>query len=434
MKYIIAFVFLAALLPGVGGNINLVFYITPLRLALLLLPVVYIGEKLFHIRTGKYYLKTSNIMSVMFMLVWFLYSLLTVFWCENLAAWQHGEYFIFIGIWTMLFFDMSNLKEKDYIDILKCAQAAIVVHNVLGWYEVITHNYLFAPQERLAIFRSTRQYYPVTTMLNQNDLALVLIFGICLSIMFMSVSRKTYLKLFHFIILISNISLVMLTDSRLGIVGMIISLLCFAIFMIPRKVKRYIIGIGSALVAISVIVLPHVYLKMAEYLSDIKGLDFANATVSSDAVRLNLIRNGLYYLKETWGFGVGTGNVDYWLQVEPVYYVRGFSNMHNWWVEILTNFGVIIFLLYIIFYISLLYSLYKKNKTTRSFKLKMIYISLLSFMAAYSIASMSSSSNWGKEWLWILWAFVIAVEGAEEQKYNQNVQLVKVTDERVNYE
>lgn len=419
MKYIIAIVFMAALLPGFGGNINLgFFYLSPLRLAIILLPIIYAGERMLRIRKEKYCLKSLNIRSILFMWIWFLYSLLTVFWCKDLAAWQHGEYFIFIGIWTMMFFDMSDLKEKDFVDILKCAQIAIVIHNLLGWFEIFTHKYLFASEERIAIFRSSKKYYPVSTMMNQNDFVMVLILGICLSVLFLVISKKWYMKLFNSFILGSCIGLGVLTDSRLGMVGMMIVLLCFAIFLIPKKHKRYIIGTGIALIALSMAVLPRLYLKIPEMLGEIKGLDFSNATVNSDAVRFNLIKNGFIYLKETWGVGVGTGNADYWLQVDPVYYVRGFTNMHNWWGELLTNFGIIIFILYLVFYFSLLCSLYKKYKSTDSFRMKITYISVISFMAAFVIASMSSSSNWGKEWLWIWWAFLIALQGYSDKNEN----------------
>lgn len=416
MKYIIAIVFATALLPGVGGNISLgFFYLTPLRLAILLLPVVFVGEKVFHIRQGNYCLKSLNLKSIMFMLIWFLYSLLTVFWCKDLASWQHGEYFIFIGMWTMIFFDMSDLKEKDFIDILKCVQLVMVIHNFLGWYEVVTHKYLFATEERVTVFRNAGKYYPVSTMTNQNDFIMVLIFGICLSILFLVTSKKCYFKIFNFLLLLSNIVLGILTDSRLGIVGIVIALTCFAVFLLPRKYKRHILGAGIVLAALSIIVFPHLYLKIPEVLADIEGLDFTNPSTNSDAVRLNLIKNGLVYLKETYGFGVGTGNADYWLQMEPVYNVRGFTNMHNWWAEILTNFGIIIFLLYIAFFFSLLYSLYRKYKISSSFYMKMISIVMVAFMVAFIITSMSSSSNWGKEWLWILWAFIIAFQGSSSK-------------------
>lgn len=413
MKYVIMLVFITALLPGVGGNINLgFFYLSPLRLALLLLPVMYIGEYLLHVRNGHYILKQQNRKYILFMAVWFVYSIATVFWCRDVSSWSHGEYFIGIGIWTVLFFDMAGLKKKDFLDILKAVQFVLIVHNLLGWYEVITHNYLFATAERLAIMRADRKYYPVTTMINQNDLVLVLILGMCISIYFMLTSKKRKYKIFNSCLFLSNIALGIATDSRLGICGMLIVIVILGIFILSKRQKFVLAGVIICIVALTIVFLPQIYLELWNEVQGIEVLNFENPVANSDAVRLNLIRNGLIFLRETYGFGVGTSNVEYWMATMPIYYVRGFTNMHNWWVEILTNFGVIIFVLYIVFYISLYHSVWKRFKEEKDKDVKVFCMILIAFMGAFTVASISSSSNWGKEWLWILWAFIIAFQGS----------------------
>ena len=418
MKYIISLVFITALLPGVGGNIGIgFFYLSPLRVALLLLPIIYIGERLLKVRHERYYLKPSNMGAVLFMIIWFLYSLVTVFWVKDLDAWLHGEYFIGIGVWTLLFFDMSDLKEKEFVFILKAAHTAVIIHNILGWYEIVTHNYLFVTPERISVMRANNAYYPISTMLNQNDFVLVLIFGVCTSVLFFKISKRKSFKIANFLLFLSNIILIVCTDSRLGIVGMIIALVVLGTYLIQRRHKLYLLGIGVFAILISIAAMPQMYLEILETVKNVAAIDFSNPLVNSDAVRLNLIRNGLVFLRESFGFGVGTGNTEYWMQTEPVYYVRGFTNMHNWWIEILTNFGVLFFVLYIAFFVFLLYSLYRKYKESKSNDIKMICVCVFSFMSAFIIASMSSSSNWGKEWLWILWAFIIAFQGYSGEQY-----------------
>lgn len=417
MKYVIMLVFVTALLPGVGGNINLgFFYLSPLRLALLLLPVMYIGEYLLHVRNGHYILKQQNRKYILFMAVWFVYSIATVFWCRDVSSWSHGEYFIGLGIWAVFFFDMAGLEKRDFLDILKGVQVALIVHNLLGWYEVFTHNYLFAPAERIATMRAGRHYYPVTTMMNQNDLILVLVFGVCISTYFVLTSKKTKYKIFNAGLLLSNVALGIATNSRMGICGMMIAILILGVFILSKKQKLFLVGGIVCIFAFSVVLFPQIYLELWSKVQDIELLNFENPTVNSDAVRLNLIRNGLVFLKETWGFGVGTSNAEYWMTTEPVYFVRGFINVHNWWVEILTNFGIIIFILYILFYIGLLGSIWKRVKMEEDKDVRVFCMILTAFMGAFLVASFSSSSNWGKEWLWILWAFIIAFQGNSEIK------------------
>lgn len=424
MKYIIMLVFITGLLPGMGGNINLgIFYISPLRLALLLLPVIYIGECLLRIRDGRYVLKNENRKYILFMTIWFVYSMGTVFWCRDLASWSHGEYFIGLGIWTMFFFDMAGLRKSDFLDILKGIQLAIMAHNILGWYELLTHNYFFAPVERIASMRATRQYYPITTMMNQNDLILVLIFGTCISAYFVLTLQRRRYKIANLGLFLSNIVLGIATDSRAGILGMAIALVILGAFILSKNQKIFLIGMVGCIVAASIVLFPQMYLELWKRIQEIELLNFENPMANSDAVRLNLIRNGLVFLRETFGFGVGTANAEYWMATEPVYYVRGFTNVHNWWVEILTNFGVIIFILYIVFYISLFCSIWKRYKTEKDYHTKVLCMILISFMGAFLAASVSSSSNWGKEWLWILWSFIIAFQGSADvslERENRN--------------
>lgn len=416
MKYVIGFVFIAALLPGVGPDLNMgVFYLSPLRFLFLLLPVVYFGKNLLLKKENRYYINRSNLMSIVFFAVWFLYSLLSVFWVRNIDYWIHGEYFIGIGLFCILFFDMADLQTEDFVFILKGVAAVIVFHNILGWYEIITHNYLFATRERIAIMAEHRDYYPVTTMLNQNDLVSVLIFGVCISFYFMTMYRNRWIKTASGVLLISNIGLAFETDSRAGLVGVGICLLTVCLLSFSKEQKLRIAFLVVLSVSVFIFLKPGIVFDIADRVKEIELIDFENPLVNSDAVRLNLIRNGLVFLKATFGAGVGTGNAECWMETAPVYNVRGFTNMHNWWAEILTNFGIVIFILYILFYCSLFQSLLKRYRSTKDKECKSICVIFTGFMAAFSVASISSSSNWGKEWLWVLWALMIAFQGKSEE-------------------
>lgn len=415
MKYIISLVFVMALLPAIGADLNIgVFYLSFFRFAILLLPAVYFGKNLLLKKENVYYLKRSNRTFIAFFGIWFLYSLLCVFWVRDTSYWLHGEYFIGVGVFCILFFDMAGLKVKDFVFVLKGAMIALIVHNLLGWYEVLTHVYLFAPEERLAIMANARKYYPVTMMLNQNDLVLVLIFGVCVSFYFIVCAKSYWMKAVNVFLLFSNAGLAIATDSRAGLAGLVIAVFVLGMFICSRRQKIGGVFLVVLIAAVFIFLKPDMLFEVMDRLWGTQLFVGRDAVVDSDAVRLNLIRNGLLFLRETFGAGVGTGNTEYWMENSPVYYVRGFTNMHNWWVEILTNFGIVIFILYLIFYCCLFYSLYKRFKNAKNKDCKMISLAFMAFMAAFLVTSISSSSNWGKEWLWVLWALIIAFQGSAE--------------------
>lgn len=64
------------------------------------------------------------------------------------------------------------------------------------------------------------------------------------------------------------------------------------------------------------------------------------------------------------------------------------------------------------FFLKLLISMYAvvKNKLTTEFN-KSISLSIFLSLIGFVIASLSSSSNIVKEWLWVYWAVVIAFQG-----------------------
>ena len=73
----------------------------------------------------------------------------------------------------------------------------------------------------------------------------------------------------------------------------------------------------------------------------------------SNLARANLLKNAFHYVIDSWGFGVGAGNVSYYLKAEPVYDTGGVVEVHNWLVEIMANFGVLTMLGYLTVYLFL---------------------------------------------------------------------------------
>jgi teichuronic acid biosynthesis protein TuaE len=96
-----------------------------------------------------------------------------------------------------------------------------------------------------------------------------------------------------------------------------------------------------------------------------------------------------------------------------IYDTQGIVNMHNWWMEILVGYGIIVFIMYIIFFCKLLIHLIKKYKLSRNRIDYSVSLGMIFSMTGFIIGSTSSSSNLNSEWLWVFWAIVIAYQGIE---------------------
>jgi len=111
-----------------------------------------------------------------------------------------------------------------------------------------------------------------------------------------------------------------------------------------------------------------------------------------------------------------------------VYGSSAITNMHNWWGELLTAYGVYFTLLYLVFYFSLFLTLFQKYRHSTERDTKILAMGFMAFQVIFVLGSVSSSSNIIRDWLWVVWGIIIAFQGiGENGKKSQNSNAVKNT-------
>ncbi|WP_146172120.1 O-antigen ligase family protein [Melghirimyces profundicolus] len=128
-------------------------------------------------------------------------------------------------------------------------------------------------------------------------------------------------------------------------------------------------------------------------------------------IRKALIINGLLHLHRSHYLGVGAGNIEYYMAGDPG--VGGKTNMHNWWVEILVNFGVLIFTLYMFLYFWLLVRLWKladrKNAAVLPPVIRWGATACLISLIGYFFGGMSPSTAIHFTPMWVVYGFALTV-------------------------
>jgi teichuronic acid biosynthesis protein TuaE len=76
------------------------------------------------------------------------------------------------------------------------------------------------------------------------------------------------------------------------------------------------------------------------------------AQTGSGAVRTTLLEDGLGLVGESGGLGVGAGNAE--THVRALANFPGVGNLHDWWLEVLVNGGLVGLALYVAFYLALM--------------------------------------------------------------------------------
>jgi len=119
-----------------------------------------------------------------------------------------------------------------------------------------------------------------------------------------------------------------------------------------------------------------------------------------------LSRNAFQELHKHSLLGVGAGNAEEHMKA---YRTETFQilALHNWWLEILVNYGIFIFVLYIVFIFRLLFQLYLVAVRAGPGVLKVVAESALVGLAGFPIAAVSSSSLVYSRVMWIFFGFAL---------------------------
>ena len=87
-----------------------------------------------------------------------------------------------------------------------------------------------------------------------------------------------------------------------------------------------------------------------------------NRSSGSGAVRGSILDEGLALVADSGGLGVGAGNAE--TSVRSLANFTGIENLHNWWLEVLVNLGVVGFALYLGLFLTLLRGQLRASRRT----------------------------------------------------------------------
>ncbi len=156
----------------------------------------------------------------------------------------------------------------------------------------------------------------------------------------------------------STLLLLLYTGSKTNLVATaLVVLTLFVVLVIdPASRRRALVGAGVAAIGSALILVPAINgvgpIKLpARALSKFSFSllsDQVQEGVGSGAVRSDLLSDGIGFVRSSGGLGLGAGNADAAVSALPNF--PGVENLHNWWLEVAVNGGLIGFALYCTFY------------------------------------------------------------------------------------
>lgn len=352
----------------------------------------------FIVASIKMSLRNINTFYNKFFIFWLIYALVQFLWIANISLGIKHIIFLFIGIGIII---IPQIYSKDLYFINKIYNLWILILilftflgllNILYGIQLTTSGY-FLGQERF-------QNIPTAVFKNPNDYATFISISFPFLLSGIKNTKKKIIKLSFALIAVLNIYILIFTLSRANYIALMLGIFYWLLFY--EKRKTLFIGV---LIIFTMIFYFAYYSVIDVIIKNLNSL-LKFTELSSINVRVNLIKNSFLFLINSFGLGVGPGNVDYYMDVKGVFETSGIVNPHNWWIEILANYGIIVFIGYVLNYVYFFYKLHNFRKVSKNKSEKKLSEALSVSMIVFVIASISSSSIMAFKPNWLLLSLV----------------------------
>ena len=364
--------------------------------------------------------RNSSFFSIVFLFFWLAYAMVSFFWVKDYSAWFKAVYLIGLGAFSALIMSIYLTSYQDILNTLQGLAGALLIHNLIGWYEVSTGNYAFITPAMIRIY--VVKMYPVSMLGNTNNFGVFLFLSLFVLYVVWVNSSNLLIRVSAPILAISSLGLMYFTQSRSSQLGLVIGLGVFVLlwfmryspyrFSLRSKALRTGLVVALLLVAVLVISQREVIVNAYQGMRDIVSEQLIEEDV--DTKRLHLIANGFYFLRKTYGFGTGAGNIEYWMKNYQIYTTWGLVNIHNFWLEILVGYGFIVFLGYLLYYGKLMIGNCRRFMRAKDPLARSLALAFVSILAGFIIASIGPSNMLVPEWYWVFWALLVAHQGISE--------------------
>lgn len=343
----------------------------------------------------------------LFLIAWIGYSLLALSWSVELIPALKEVITLLTGILVIFYVSVIFKQEKNYREFFTIWVVMGFLLIGIGFINHFLHIHLSI--SRIIHAYSYQQGIPTSVFVNEND------FGSFLGItffFFLSLMKNGKRLIYQFAGLfgvISSIYLILITESRANYIGVFLGLVFWFVFLVRRKEKLLISLAGAAVAPLAIFA----QLEKAKALGSMILIQFESLLQtknqkSSVDIRENLLKNAKTFIEDTFGFGVGPGNVEYYMKNFQRYPTFHNYNPHNWWAEIFVQYGFLIFTGYILMFAFLFVSIYRIWKVQVKQRNTLISEALVCGMISFVMASISPNSFIALNYNWIFIAFVIA--------------------------
>lgn len=343
------------------------------------------------------------------MYVWVLWGSLGVVWTPETATGIAEVLTVVFGIFAALAVILAlHVEENAIEDLRRGWTLAYIVTALVAVWELRSGSHLSGAWVDTVSAYAQRGVV-LSTFGNPNNYAAFLVLAFPFLAWSVAVSRGIW-RLINILSAMSTPIFLILTGGRLAMLAIVVELVLLLIMQgkslrsVAAMCVTGAILLGAIFAALQLD--PRTLDKILRLREELQG-------GGSAAIRLNLAKNGLVFLSESYGLGAGPGSFEHLMLAGAGHYpTERIVNPHNFWIEILAQYGVLVFG---IFVAALVFAGLKLLKATarRATNQQFTWAraAALSTLLAYLFAAVENSRFIPQPTNWVLLGTVVGIAG-----------------------
>ncbi|QTC40468.1 O-antigen ligase family protein [Bacillus sp. V3] len=377
------------------------FSIYPFRILLGICAFMAAGFFYYRNQTVVHSLKSLKNNSFTYLgLFWIFYAFLSLSWSINTMNTIQDIIFLLSGLFTIYFILLVYRHKKDYEELFFYW---IVMSLLLIAIGLINHFFqIHLPVSRINGVSQYQKHIPTAVFTNENDFASFLAIASFFFLSLLKNGKVLFYKTVGAAGFLLSIYLIVAASSRANYIAIFIGLVMWFIFVLkPHERFRSVLTGVILFIPVAILMSEKVAAGAEKIFGVIKTLLPTEGQEDSISIRENLLKNVKVFVENTYGFGVGPGNIELFMKKYQFYNTFGDYNVHNWWAEILVHYGVIIFTGYVVLLVYLFVQLVKILRKCTHHSERLMGEALLCGLGAFTMASISPNSFMALPYNWL---------------------------------
>lgn len=363
-------------------------------------------------------LDRDNYVPVLFISVWLAYAMFSYVWAVD-TVWARQQIPIiarYLGIFLLfsVLFRNPEVRDKAYYFFLLMLLAWLAT----AVWEFTTLQHLWSSR-----LYQKLTWIPCGPFYGENTLAAMLLMLLPLLIFMPKLSRHWYLKLVAGLLILLVLTVILVQGARIALIAALgllaLTLIGFASWRTQLSLVLILLILISGIWLLAPEPLHTGWKMLSAELSSIRE-ESSSARMSSVQIRKQLLHESLDIAAESHFLGVGSGNFERQMSGVRMTRTGGITNAHNFWMELLGNFGLGLMLGFMGIYLWWLYSLYcgyRFGPPEMKYRYLMYFFVLLMFIPA---SALPSSIRW--DYLnWIIFAHMNSMARAAMKKEHESI-------------